>query len=188
MSGAVYTMTAVRNLKKYRKLLLSLVALLGCLLVASLVRAFVQPASAMNTDLRASLGSLTSDELAYYCIRYGSHAPSVPAVCQSPALAAVTLVSVDVPALARRGGDCRTFDTLFRQYAWNAATAEAICQAESGGNPDAVSLTNDYGLMQLHNEKIFDPAQNIAAAYQKYQSQGWTAWTTYRSGIYSRFL
>lgn len=83
---------------------------------------------------------------------------------------------------------CSTYDSLFRQYAWNVQVAEAICQAESGGNPYAVSSTNDFGLMQLHDEEIFNPSANIAGAYQKYLAQGWEAWTTYNTGAYQRFL
>jgi soluble lytic murein transglycosylase-like protein len=90
---------------------------------------------------------------------------------------------------------CSTYDSIFRLYAWNVRTAEAICQAESGGNPYAVSNArlnfdgvSDFGLMQIHGEAIFNPVANIARAHQKYVSQGWNAWTTYSSGSYLRFL
>lgn len=88
---------------------------------------------------------------------------------------------------------CSVYDSMFRQYAWNVQTAEAICEAESNGNPYATSPPNydglrDFGLMQIHGEKIYNPSANIARAYQKYQSQGWHAWTTYSTGAYARFL
>lgn len=90
---------------------------------------------------------------------------------------------------------CSTYDSIFRLYAWNVSVAEAICEAESGGNPYAVSNpslnydgVSDYGLMQIHGEDIIDPSANIARAHQKYISQGWRAWTTYRTGAYISFL
>lgn len=90
---------------------------------------------------------------------------------------------------------CSTYDSLFRQYAWDARVAEAICVAESGGNPYAVSNprlnydgVSDYGLMQIHGEEILNPSANIARAHQKYVIQGWHAWSTYTSGAYLRFL
>lgn len=107
-------------------------------------------------------------------------------MCQVPVFAVAA--STQVNPGSSGGSGCRAYDVLFRQYDWNATTAEAICQAESGGRPNAVSLTHDYGLMQLHNMAIFDPAQNIAMAYWKYQEQGWGAWTTYNTGAYARFL
>lgn len=89
---------------------------------------------------------------------------------------------------------CSTYDSLFRQYAWNVSVAEAICMAESGGNPYAYSGTHDAGLMQIHDglslygSQIYNPAFNISAAFQKYQSQGWEAWTTWNTGAYARYL
>lgn len=90
---------------------------------------------------------------------------------------------------------CQNYSNLFDQYNWNAATAMAICQAESQGNPNAISNGNinydgipDYGLMQLHGLDILDPAANINAAYAKYLSQGWSAWSTYNSGKYAQYL
>lgn len=89
--------------------------------------------------------------------------------------------------------NCSSYIPAFRQYNWNVNVAVAICEAESRGNPNAISPINydglrDYGLMQLHGEPILNPARNIAAAYVKYQTQGWEAWTTYNSGRYLAYL
>lgn len=88
---------------------------------------------------------------------------------------------------------CAGYAELIDQYPWDHATAEAICQAESGGDPTDVSPPdsdglNDYGLFQIHGEAIFNPAANVARAYQKYIDQGWHAWSTYNSGKYLQFL
>lgn len=91
---------------------------------------------------------------------------------------------------------CEAWASDFDQYNWNPDTAMAICEAESSGNPSAVSNANinpdgipDYGLMQLHGVAILDPAANIAYAYyHKYLTQGWGAWSTYNSGAYYKYL
>lgn len=189
MAVGQFTVPGVLAFKRYKKPALSVLAVAGILLALTALRAFVQPASAMTADAAMPIDGLYgSDEIAYYCSRFGLRSSRVPSVCQSPELAAGEIAAQMMPAAVVNGGNCRTYDALFRQYNWNVAVAEAICQAESRGNPTAVSRTNDYGLMQLHNMKIFDPAENIAAAYKKYQSQGWQAWTTYTSGAYVRFL
>jgi hypothetical protein len=71
----------------------------------------------------------------------------------------------------------------------------AIMRAESGCNPNAISNAAinydgvpDYGLFQIHGREVLEPSANIAVAYQKYQSQGWAAWSTYNSGRYARFM
>jgi hypothetical protein len=90
---------------------------------------------------------------------------------------------------------CQRYDSLFRQYSWNVNVAEAICEAESKGDPYAVSPASlnydhisDFGLMQLHGMRIFEPSANIAAAYRKYQTQGWHAWSSYNRGVYLSYL
>ncbi len=87
------------------------------------------------------------------------------------------------------------------QYAqtqpWDANTAAAICEAESGGDPNALGDSgNSRGLWQIYglahpqyaNASLFDPATNAQAAYAVYQSQGWPAWSTYNNGAYRNFL
>jgi soluble lytic murein transglycosylase-like protein len=115
---------------------------------------------------------------------------ATPTVYTIPKPAAVTPpvtppVSVEVASYAY---GCSTYDSTFRLYAWNVAVAEAICQAESSGDPYAHSWTDDYGLMQLHDEEIYNPWSNIAGAYRKYLAQGWEAWTTYNTGAYKKYL
>lgn len=91
---------------------------------------------------------------------------------------------------------CENYSGYFNQYSWNPNVAMAICQAESDGDPDAISNSDinpdgvsDFGLMQLHGIDILDPGQNIAYAYyHKYLTQGWGAWSTYTSGKYAQYL
>ena len=101
-----------------------------------------------------------------------------------------------VPTVTLASYHCQAWSAYFAQYNWNAATAMAICEAESSGNSQAISNGNinadgipDYGLMQLHGIAILDPAQNISYAYyHKYLTQGWGAWSTYNSGAYYKYL
>jgi hypothetical protein len=186
--GGLLVMLGLRSLRKYKKTAIRLTALFACFLVFCLLRSFIEPADAINPYTTISSSYFYGDEVAYYCAHYGLHGSSVVALCQAPSLAAASVVTSLASNTPIDVGSCYAYDALFRQYPWDVTTAEAICQAESGGNPYAVSATNDYGLMQLHNEPILDPAQNIAAAYRKYEAQGWGAWTTYNTGRYEQFL
>lgn len=74
----------------------------------------------------------------------------------------------------------------------------AIAMAESGGNSQAVSPTNDYGLWQINSTNfnvvpggqsgVFNPENNAKAAVAIYHSQGLNAWSTYRTGAYKQFF
>jgi hypothetical protein len=73
----------------------------------------------------------------------------------------------------------------------------AVMQAESGCNPQAANwqdqhstCTGSFGLFQIacFDGQVYDPIQNIAIAWQKYQSRGWQPWGAYTSGKYLRFM
>ncbi len=92
-------------------------------------------------------------------------------------------------------GACSRFSGLFSQYGWDVRTAIAICMAESGGDTNIVSPTDDHGLMQINHglaiygSGIYDPATNIRIAFQeKYQKGGWSHWTVYKTGAYLKYL
>lgn len=88
---------------------------------------------------------------------------------------------------------CEQYRGLVAQYNWPVDTMLAIAYAESGCSAAAVSPPNydglrDYGLFQIHGEPIMDAQANVARAYQKYVTQGLTAWSTYSSGKYLAYL
>lgn len=95
-------------------------------------------------------------------------------------------------------GNCAAYTGLLAQYDWNVSIAAAVMQAESGCNPSASSPTCDHGLMQINcvhaaavggNLALLDdPATNVRVAYQVYSGAGWSAWTTFTSGAYLRYL
>jgi soluble lytic murein transglycosylase-like protein len=95
-------------------------------------------------------------------------------------------------------GNCAAYEPLVAQYGWNVSVAMAVMQAESGCNPTASSPTCDHGLMQINcvhaaavggNLSLLnDPATNIRVAFAVYSGAGWSAWTTYTSGAYTRYL
>jgi len=83
---------------------------------------------------------------------------------------------------------------IVSKYDWDVNIALAVMSAESGGNPDAISPTDDHGLMQIHKgllsygPKIYDPEFNIATAYRMYNARGWKPWSAYKSGSYKKYL
>jgi len=92
----------------------------------------------------------------------------------------------------------------------DARTMAAIAMAESSGNPkahnpNASTGDNSYGLFQINmlggmgperrnqfgiesNEQLFNPSTNVKAAKQVYDSQGFGAWSVYKSGAYKDYL
>lgn len=88
------------------------------------------------------------------------------------------------------------YDALFQKYFGDAwMVARAIGMAESGLNPAAISATNDYGVMQIHNglasfgEQIFNPEDNIRIAADEYwKKRGFSPWSTYKNGAYLSYL
>jgi LysM repeat protein len=70
-----------------------------------------------------------------------------------------------------------------------ALMAAEIAMAESGGNPDAMSPTDDFGLWQINGshgaEATLNPLGNARAAVDiSGDGSNWGAWTTYVTGAY----
>jgi hypothetical protein len=93
----------------------------------------------------------------------------------------------------------------------DSQTAAAIAVAESGGDPnaynkeaqavghygrmDAEDGKGSYGLWQIYlflhpefeGQDLTDPETNANAAFQIYQANGFSAWSTFKSGKYQEF-
>jgi hypothetical protein len=68
--------------------------------------------------------------------------------------------------------------------------AAEIAMAESGGNPNAISPTDDFGLWQINGSHgsmaTLNPLGNAKSAISiSGNGSNWGAWTTYTSGAYS---
>jgi soluble lytic murein transglycosylase-like protein len=145
----------------------------------------------IHHDLRVKTTASAAPTLKSVQAKPEKKVTATASVSQSSTIKQTTPAPAPQPQVVLTG--CSSYRQYFNQYSWNVNVAEAICEAESRGNPNAISPINydglrDYGLMQLHGEPILDPASNIAAAYHKYQVQGWEAWTTYNKGIYLSYL
>ena len=71
----------------------------------------------------------------------------------------------------------------------DAVMAAEIAMAESGGNPNAISPTDDFGLWQINGSNgalaTLSPAGNaLSAIVLSDDGSNWNAWTTYHSGAY----
>ena len=91
---------------------------------------------------------------------------------------------------------------------WDARVMYAICKAESGGNPSIIGDTNityyqdgelygmSTGLFQIrylpgrdaHPDKMKDPEQNVAKAYEIWKAQSYQAWTCFSNGKYLNYI
>lgn len=80
---------------------------------------------------------------------------------------------------------------------WDPAIMAAIATAESGGRPRAISPTHDYGLWQINRHywgglfaehPWYNPHANAWMACYVWKRQGYSAWATYNSGRYLRYL
>jgi LysM repeat protein len=72
----------------------------------------------------------------------------------------------------------------------HALMAAEIAMAESGGNPNAISPTDDFGLWQINASNgalatLNVPANAKSAIILSDNGSNWDAWTTYTSGAYA---
>ena len=87
---------------------------------------------------------------------------------------------------------CSGLETLWRNAGGSSAeafTAAEIAMAESGGNPNAISPTDDFGLWQINGSHgsmaTLNPAGNARSAVSiSSDGRNWGPWTTYTSGAY----
>ncbi|HUN35989.1 MAG TPA: LysM peptidoglycan-binding domain-containing protein [Trebonia sp.] len=102
--------------------------------------------------------------------------------------------STSTPAYVPPSGQysCSSLEELWDQAGGNPAEAfiaAEIATAESGGNPNAISPTADYGLWQINASNgslaTLDPYENAKSAIDlSDDGANWGAWTTYTSGAY----
>lgn len=124
------------------------------------------------------------------------------AIASGAATSATTVASATGPVAAAQPHQGAVLDAFTRpltarysfaalEHIWMAAGgsgrtashAACIAKHESGGNPNAISRTNDWGLWQIHNggPRMLNPAANAATAVRMSRNgRNWSAWTTAR--------
>jgi uncharacterized protein YodC (DUF2158 family) len=162
--------------------------------------AIAKTAHANSTSLGAAQ-KITAETTAYIA----KHAKTTPsAVSEASAAHAAHLAHL---AHVRSGGSvhtvssvssshgvysCSGLETLWRNAGGSSAeafTAAEIAMAESGGNPNAISPTDDFGLWQINGSHgsmaTLNPAGNARSAVSiSSDGRDWGPWTTYTSGAY----
>ena len=133
-------------------------------------------------------------------IAAGGCAVAVAAIASGAATSAATAASAIGPAAAAAPHQDAVLDAFTRpltadysfgalEHLWmavggsggTASHAACIAEHESGGNPNAISPTNDWGLWQIHNggPRMLNPAANAATAVRMSDNgRDWSAWTT----------
>jgi LysM repeat protein len=107
--------------------------------------------------------------------------------------ATVSDVSHSAPATSHGAYSCSGLEGLWEEAGGSSGTAfmaAEIAMAESGGNPNAVSPTDDFGLWQINGSHgsmaTLDPLGNARAAVSiSGGGSSWGAWTTYTTGAYA---
>jgi LysM repeat protein len=87
---------------------------------------------------------------------------------------------------------CSALETLWEQAGGSPAhalMAAEIARAESGGNPNAISPTDDFGLWQINGSNgslaTLNAYQNARSAIiLSHNGTNWGPWTTYHIGAY----
>jgi hypothetical protein len=105
----------------------------------------------------------------------------------------VSHVSHSAPVASHGIYSCSSLESLWEEAGGSSGTAfmaAEIAKAESGGNPNAVSPTDDFGLWQINGSHgsmaTLDPLGNARAAISiSGGGRNWGAWTTYTSGAYA---
>ena len=132
--------------------------------------------------------------IAVAAIASGAAATVVGATGQAPAAAPSHMTSAEssppvaaVLAAVTKPAALYSFSAL--EHIWmaaggsgrSAAHAACIAEHESGGNPSAISPTNDWGLWQIHDggPAMLNPAANAATAVRmSHNGADWSPWTT----------
>jgi hypothetical protein len=133
--------------------------------------------------LRFTCGELASQPTA--------PAPAVPSASQpQPAVQAPAAVVTGASGVY----SCAALESLWERAGGSSAEAfmaAEVAMAESGGNPDDISSTSDYGLWQINKpahpaQATLGPAANAAAAVSiSSDGTNWTPWTTFQKGLYA---
>jgi Lysozyme like domain/LysM domain len=125
--------------------------------------------------------------LTFTCAELAAAQPAAQSAVPPPSASSATVTG------AHGIYSCAALESLWEQAGGPAGEAEmaaSVAMAESGGNPDAVSPTADYGLWQINEpahpgQATLDPAGNARAAVAiSSGGTNWEPWVTYQTGAY----
>jgi LysM repeat protein len=151
---------------------------------------YTLPASEAPATTSATAPSATTS--AGYQARHAAPSSDAGSGSSSRSVTAPTTVSA-VTTTSAGTYSCGSLESLWEHAggsAGEAGMAASIAMAESGGNPNAISPTDDFGLWQINAshgaEATLNPLGNAEAAVSiSGNGSNWGAWTTYTSGAYS---
>jgi hypothetical protein len=86
------------------------------------------------------------------------------------------VVRAPAPRRPRLSGD---WEALLARHPWDLDIARQVLWCESRGDANAENSGHN-GLFQI-NGGPFDPAANVALAYDMYSTRGWQPWYSSRS-------
>jgi LysM repeat protein len=123
----------------------------------------------------------------------GTDSGGSPASASAPAPTTASNLSGGPATTSAGTYSCGGLESLWEQAGGSggeAVMAASIAMAESGGDPDAISPTNDYGLWQINGshgaQATLSPLGNAEAAVSiSGNGSNWDPWTTFTSGAYS---
>lgn len=155
----------IKNLKAYWGLSL----ILGVLLISSQILDYVVPTPTITPQ------SFTNQSASKTASPIATKPSIVPTTIKSEVIALESKRPEPVQLLRSTSGNCEQWRALVSRFDWNADIVLLVMKNESGCNPNNISTnkngSHDYGLMQLNNIQILDPAANIEYAYyHKYVS------------------
>ena len=121
------------------------------------------------------------------------HTSASSSSSHSSSASTVSEVSHSAPVTSHGSYSCSSLESLWEEAGGSSGTAfmaAEIAMAESGGNPNAESPTDDFGLWQINGSHgsmaTLDPLGNARAAVSiSGGGSSWGAWTTYTTGAYS---
>jgi LysM repeat protein len=128
-----------------------------------------------------------------YAPRHARSAPRVTTVSETTSHGGTLEGGTKVIQPAPQGRySCSALESLWEQAGGSPAHAQMaaeIARAESGGNPNAISPTDDFGLWQINGSNgslaTLNPYQNARSAIiLSNDGINWNPWTTYRIGAY----
>jgi LysM repeat protein len=133
-------------------------------------------------------------ELTSYTPRHAKPAPHVVTTSKTVSHGGRLEGGTKITQSAQQGTySCSALENLWEQAGGSpsqALMAAEIARAESSGNPNAISPTDDFGLWQINASNgalaTLNPYENARSAITlSHDGSDWGPWTTYHIGAYS---